>query len=109
MTSTGGQLNPDWTEWLMDWPVGYTDPDRAEPVAWLDLRFDPAELAPEAEGFIPRITDRRQYRAPRIRCLGNGQVPLAAATAFDEGMARLDAWRARFGNQHTTTQGDNRT
>ena len=21
----GGQLNPDWVEWLMGWPVGWTD------------------------------------------------------------------------------------
>ena len=21
----GGQLNPDWTEWLMGWPIGWTD------------------------------------------------------------------------------------
>jgi hypothetical protein len=23
----GGQLNPDWVEWLMGWPVGWTSPD----------------------------------------------------------------------------------
>ena len=22
---TGGQLNPDWVEWLMGWPIGWTD------------------------------------------------------------------------------------
>jgi hypothetical protein len=22
---SGGQLNPDWTEWLMGWPIGWTD------------------------------------------------------------------------------------
>ena len=21
----GGQLNPDWVEWLMGWPIGFTD------------------------------------------------------------------------------------
>ena len=21
----GGQLNPDWVEWLMGWPIGWTD------------------------------------------------------------------------------------
>ncbi len=25
MASNGGQLNPDWTEWLMGWPIGHTD------------------------------------------------------------------------------------
>ena len=24
-TSTGGQLNPEWVEWLMGWPIGWTD------------------------------------------------------------------------------------
>lgn len=23
--SPGGQLNPDWVEWLMNWPIGWTD------------------------------------------------------------------------------------
>jgi hypothetical protein len=21
----GGKLNPNWTEWLMGWPIGWTD------------------------------------------------------------------------------------
>lgn len=25
MASDGGQLNPDWVEWLMGWPIGWTD------------------------------------------------------------------------------------
>jgi hypothetical protein len=25
MASDGGQLNPDWVEWLMGWPIGHTD------------------------------------------------------------------------------------
>ncbi len=29
-TDCGGQLNPDWEEWFMGWPVGWTD---AEPLA----------------------------------------------------------------------------
>ena len=24
-TSSGGSLNPDWVEWLMGWPIGWTD------------------------------------------------------------------------------------
>jgi DNA (cytosine-5)-methyltransferase 1 len=23
--AVGGQLSPDWTEWLMGWPIGHTD------------------------------------------------------------------------------------
>jgi len=25
MTVSGGQLNPTWVEWLMGWPLGWTD------------------------------------------------------------------------------------
>jgi len=24
-TKAGGQLNPEWVEWLMGWPLGWTD------------------------------------------------------------------------------------
>jgi hypothetical protein len=27
---TGGQLNPTWVEWLMGWPLGWTDLKRLE-------------------------------------------------------------------------------
>ncbi|MNP65584.1 hypothetical protein D3C76_1611870 [compost metagenome] len=25
MALDGGQLNPEWVEWLMGWPIGWTD------------------------------------------------------------------------------------
>ncbi|KPG94781.1 hypothetical protein AK821_18410 [Pseudomonas sp. RIT-PI-r] len=25
MASDGGQLNPEWVEWLMGWPIGWTE------------------------------------------------------------------------------------
>ena len=25
MARDGGQLNPEWVEWLMGWPIGWTD------------------------------------------------------------------------------------
>lgn len=34
----GGQLNPDWVEWLMDWPIGWTSMEPLNPdrfLAWL--------------------------------------------------------------------------
>jgi hypothetical protein len=40
----GGQLNPNWVEWLMGWPIGWTD---CEPLEmgrfrkWLDLHGKP--------------------------------------------------------------------
>lgn len=83
----GGQLNPDWTEWLMDWPIGWTS---LEPLLEEDYRTweemtmdgiwwdeDPAETG---EG-IPRVTTECSHRRDRIRAIGNGQVSLCAAFA----------------------------
>lgn len=82
LSSTGGRLNPDWVEWLMGFPVGWTDIelDNGAPFPWLGLSDDPADAV---EPSIRRITTRQQHRAHRIETLGNGQVPLCAAVAFN--------------------------
>ena len=73
-------LNPDWVEWLMDWPIGWTDIAITSGVFyWLDLSDDPADWTPP---LMARITTRKKHRVPRINTLGNGQVPLCAAIAF---------------------------
>ena len=93
MTSTHGQLNPDWVEWLMGWPVGHTDAERASCEAdFRPLPDDPADLPPDSPLYLPRTTTRRQHRASRIKALGNGQVPLCAAVAFEEGLATLSRY-----------------
>lgn len=83
-----GLLNPDWVEWLMGWPYGWTDIDKTslDELAWLDLSDDPAEWLPP---LMPRITTRKEHRTKRIETLGNGQVPLCAAVAFIYGMEIL--------------------
>ena len=83
-----GLLNPDWVEWLMGWPYGWTDIDKAslKELEWLDLSDDPAEWLPP---LMPRITTRKEHRTKRIETLGNGQVPLCAAVAFIYGMEIL--------------------
>ena len=93
LTSTHGQLNPDWVEWLMGWPIGHSDIDRSEPGPLLPLQDDPADLAPDDPLYLPRITERRRHRTNRIRALGNGQVPLCAAVAFAEGLAMIERFR----------------
>lgn len=74
-----GSLNPDWVEWLMGWPIFWT-------------KVDFALLNPTIEDWaheptdIPRVTKEKYYRISarqRIKCLGNGQVPLCAAVAFE--------------------------
>ena len=99
MTGTHGQLNPDWVEWLMGWPVGHSDVDRADPGPLLPLPDDPADLAPDDPLYLPRITERRRHRTNRIRALGNGQVPLCAAVAFAEGLATIEAFRRNLDNE----------
>ena len=79
-TANCGMLNPDWIEWLMGWPFGWTDIAITSGVFyWLDLSDDPADWTPP---LMARITTRKKHRVPRINTLGNGQVPLCAAVAF---------------------------
>lgn len=78
MRTVGKQLNPDWEEWLMAWPVGWTDLETPNiRLVWLDPSIDPADY-----GEIPRITNRRDNRPARVKEIGNGQFPLTAAAAF---------------------------
>ena len=84
-TANCGMLNPDWVEWLMGWPIWWTDvnfrnADGGQCVMpWLDLADDPAEWPTP---LMQRITTRKTHRVHRIETLGNGQVPLCAAVAF---------------------------
>lgn len=80
-----GQLNPDWEEWLMAWPVGWTDIETPNiRLVWLDPSIDPADY-----GEIPRVTNRRDNRPARVKEIGNGQFPLTAAAAFHWGLCVL--------------------
>lgn len=85
-----GWLNPDWIEWLMNWPHGWTDPTATE-LVWLLPEDDPADLDPTESCYIPRITGRKLWRIKRVETLGNGQFPLTAVAAFIFGRAILAA------------------
>ena len=87
------QLNPDWVEWLMGWPVGWTDVGR-DICDWRDLSFEPEDIS--------IATTRRDNRPARIKAIGNGQVPLCAAVAAEEGFAILAALASL--SQPQTTQ-----
>ncbi len=71
-----GQLNPDWVEWLMGWPIGWT---KTEPIEldWRDWSIDPADI-----NEVPRVSHNIKDRVNRLKAIGNGQVPLVAATAW---------------------------
>jgi hypothetical protein len=73
----GGRLNPDWVERLMGWPPGWTAlipiKDPTIPQGW------PANW----DQGIPRTQANAPHTTPRIKAIGNGQVPQAAAAAFE--------------------------
>ncbi len=79
----GGQLNPDWVEWLMGWPIGWT---KTEPIEldWRNWVVDPADT-----GEVPRVSQSINNRVHRLKAIGNGQVPLVAALAFTILLERL--------------------
>jgi site-specific DNA-cytosine methylase len=68
-------LNPDWVEWLMGWPVGWTDTarDTIDPIR-------PLHLDPHPE--IPRLAPRTSQHKARLHALGNGWVPQCGAAAW---------------------------
>jgi DNA (cytosine-5)-methyltransferase 1 len=74
----GSRLNPDWCEWLMGWPIGWT---RLEPLK-IDVHDYNWSVDPADTGVIPRTTIERTHRSHRIRCIGNGQVPQAVEFAW---------------------------
>lgn len=80
-----GQLNPDWVEWLMGWPVGWTS---LEPLAigakweW-EYHMDHLSWWNREPGDIPRISVGIPSRVSRLKAVGNGQVSLCAAAAAD--------------------------
>jgi DNA (cytosine-5)-methyltransferase 1 len=65
-----GQLNPDWVEWLMGYPKGWTDSECDEQNDFFGWLTDPAD-----EGKVSRLTERKDNRANRLKCLGNSIVP----------------------------------
>jgi hypothetical protein len=74
----GGQLNPDWVEWLMGWPVAWTRLENTY-TNWMDWEVDPADI-----DLVPRIATDIQNRIDRLRAIGNGQVPQAMVLAWNE-------------------------
>lgn len=82
-TFVGGHLNPDWVEWLMGWPRGWTSLEPM-PIA----RFREWQMRMRAgrwwttEPDIPRVTKPTKDRVSRLKALGNGVVPAVMAKAW---------------------------
>lgn len=69
-----GPLNPEWVEWLMGFPLGWTDPDacpEAEARPWVD---EPAGVPRTLSAGQPRP----RHANARLRALGNALVPQVA-------------------------------
>jgi hypothetical protein len=94
----GGKLNPDWTEWLMGWPIKWTSldnfreenfqswlagssvTDETQKTSWWGA--DPSEGESNTAEKIPKVCTSVEARVARIKAIGNGQVPLCAAEAW---------------------------
>lgn len=61
----GGQLNPDWVEWLMGVPQGWTDIEQD----MLIPEYDPHWYDKEPD--IPRTATGVKSRVDRLKSLGN--------------------------------------
>lgn len=78
-----GQLNPDWVEWLMGWPKGWTTTDPLPPEVfadWIEQTLSGTWWDQEPAG-VPRIAVGIPHRVSRLKAIGNGQVSLCAAWA----------------------------
>ena len=74
------RLNPDWVEWLMGWPIGWTSMKPLEtPIGWANSWWavDPADA-----GKMERASSGVPDRVARLKAIGNGQVPACAAMAW---------------------------
>lgn len=99
--SVGGQLNPDWVELLMGWPLGWTRLDPLDPAAfetWLAAFRSGKGASAWRDGTwedgVPRVAVKTPHRVPRLTALGNGQVPLVVAVAWGT-LVQVDDLTAR--------------
>ena len=85
-TVAGLKLSPDWVEWLMGWPVGWSSLEPLDDAIALPWDVDPGDT-----GDVPRTTGGCANRRARLRAIGNGQVPRCAAEAFSQLVTRAYA------------------
>lgn len=82
-----GQLNPQWVEWLMGWPSGWTALEELEPEEFKRWERGAREgtlwtVDPADNGETPRVAKAVPHRVARLRAIGNGQVPATVFAAW---------------------------
>ena len=78
-----GALNPDWVEWLIGWPVGWTSLEPLPQSAvddWLSETVNREWWQHEHD--LPRVAKGVPNRTHRLKAIGNGQVSVVAAMAW---------------------------
>ncbi|MCB1717821.1 MAG: hypothetical protein KDK05_22065, partial [Candidatus Competibacteraceae bacterium] len=76
-------LNPDWVEWLIGWPVGWTSLEPLPQSAvddWLSETVNREWWQHEHD--LPRVAKGVPNRTHRLKAIGNGQVSVVAAMAW---------------------------
>ncbi len=73
-SESAGNINPNWVEWLLGLPGGWTDPTLVNPAPHAGWSTEP---------YIPRTLANAYERKNRLSALGNGLVPQAAAAALE--------------------------
>lgn len=71
------KLNPDWVEWLMGWPIGWTSLEPLQGATIPTWSHDPGET-----GEVPRAAHKIKSRVARLKAIGNGQVPQVVNLAW---------------------------
>tara|TARA_Y100000310_G_scaffold300561_1_gene336346 strand:+ start:138 stop:590 length:453 start_codon:yes stop_codon:yes gene_type:complete len=69
-----GALAPDWVEWLMGLPIGWSKLEALPPTAY-DQWFDQNNSWWDEERGLPRVGVGIKNRVKRLKALGNGLVP----------------------------------
>lgn len=82
---SGGQLNPNWVEWLMGWPMGWTSMDDLsadELTRWRAHMNRGSWWGYEPRGVPRAVKGGVNNRVDRLKAIGNGQVPLSMVFAW---------------------------
>lgn len=78
----GGKLNPAFVEWLMGFPIGWTSLDPLALERFNEWFGNATWWHAEFED-VPRLTQGQPNRVSRLKALGNGQVSLCMAVAWE--------------------------